>query len=298
MATRMDPLVKIAPSLLFFVSFFSGSAFAESISVPMLSAPPVIDGVGGEWSDHENVSASLRNIQPQSKIKAKDVSINAGVYGDNIYFYLVWDDETENLSHKSWIWNKEKNKYIRDSDREDRMAMQFEISGNYSTNWFSGNEFHADMWHWKSSRSNPMRIAHDKSTRVSKNKLLRAYKHTDESGNHTYLARPSDSGDKLYSSKRYHSYQGERVPKYLLNKDVSGSVADVEAMGKWSNGQWHLELRRALNTGNEDDVMFKLGTSVKSGIAIFDSSDNEDHAISDILIFHLADQETAELSEQ
>lgn len=298
MSTRMDSMLKAVSSLLLFTFLFSSTAFAESIPVPLLSTPPVIDGVGGEWEKQESVNVSLRNINPLSEMKTDFVSVSAGIYGDNIYFYLVWSDETEDLSHKSWVWSKKKKKYTRDTDREDRMAMQFEISGDYSTNWFSGNEFYADMWHWKSSRSNPLRLVHDKSTRVSKTKLLRAYQHTNESGEIIYLARPSDAGDKLYSSKRYHANRGERVPKYILNENITGSVADVEAMGKWSNGRWHLELRRALNTGHDDDVVFKLGDSIEGGIAIFDHSENDDHAISDVLTFQLSDQETAELSEQ
>lgn len=298
MSTCMDAFVRFTCGTFLSILLISSSVYADSISVPLLSAPPVVDGVGNEWSGQKRIDVPLRNIHPESEIKADVVSVNAGIYGDSIYFYLVWEDSTQDLSHKSWKWDEKKNKYTRDTDREDRMAMQFEISGDYTTNWFSGNEFVADMWHWKSSRSNPLGIAHDKSTFISNTKLLRAYQHIDESGKEIYISRPSDSGDKLYNSKRYHAKNGERVPKYVLNRNAGGSVTDVEATGKWIDGKWHLELRRELSTGNDDDVRFIPGNSVKAGIAIFDRSENNDHAISETLVFNLAKTETAELSEK
>lgn len=281
------------------VSFFlSGSVFAESIPVHVLSKPPVLDGDGQDWSEIEATIVPLKNIHPESSIATRDVAVSAGTFGGYIHFYLVWDDSTHDISHKSWVWDKAKKKYVRGSDREDRMAMQFEISGDYTTNWFSGNEFHADMWHWKSSRSNPLRVVHDKSTQISKGKLPRAYTQTSDSGETVYLTRPSDSGDRLYISKRYHAYQGDRLPKYDMAKSAQGSVADVEAFGYWNDGKWHLELRRAMDTGHADDVVFKTGMSVKAGIAIFDRSESSDHAISETLTFNLHENQSAELIEK
>ena len=296
MSASKDALFSAVIGFLCSILIFSGSAYANSISVMWLSAPPTINGNGDDWDTQHSAEIPLKNIHPESQIKADSVTVNAGIYEENIYFYLVWDDATEDLAHKSWRWSEEKNKYIRDSDREDRMAMQFELSGDYTTDWFSGKEFRADMWHWKSSRTNPLRLAHDKSTVVSKQKLLHAYQHVNEAGEKIFLQRPSDSGTKLYSSKRYHAKQGERAPKYILNNNAEGSVTDIEAQGKWIDGKWHLELRRALNTGDDADVVFIPGTSVKGGIAIFDHSDNDDHAISETLIFNLADRESAELT--
>ena len=112
------------------------------------------------------------------------------------------------------------------------------MQGDYSANWASGNEFVADMWHWKSSRSAPIGYAHDKMTIVSHKKLSKAYKLVNEKGLEIYIRRPSDSGDKLYKSMRYGLKEKALMQKYLPNDDVTGSVADVKARSKWRDGYW------------------------------------------------------------
>ncbi len=48
---------------------------------------------------------------------------------------------------------------------------------------------------------------------------------------------------------------------------------------------WHLELKRLLNTGNDDDLVFEKGRAVKAGIGIFNASETTDHNISKTLVF-------------
>jgi len=167
--------------------------------------------------------------------------------------------------------------------------LQFGMAGDFTTNWLSGNEFTADTWHWKASRSNPLGLAHDKSLNFSRSKLARAYKLVLPDGGHIYLSRPSDNGDKLYKTKRYRRLEQQMMPKYILTESPRGSVADVAARGDWSDGRWHLELSRQLVTGNADDVSFPLEPGkVKGGIAVFNRSENDDHAISDVVDFEFS----------
>jgi hypothetical protein len=99
------------------------------------------------------------------------------------------------------------------------------------------------------------------------------------------VQRPGDSGIQPYSTMRHRRYKKEEMPKYKLNPNVSGSVADIKAKGRWSDGYWVLELSRKLDTGHEDDAVFKLGESLKGGIGIFDRSAVLDHVISETLTF-------------
>jgi hypothetical protein len=62
-------------------------------------------------------------------------------------------------------------------------------------------------------------------------------------------------------------------------------VADVKAKGVWRDGMWTLELRRALDTGNADDVVFTRGQAVAAGIAVFDRTGHDDHNMSEVLSF-------------
>ena len=73
--------------------------------------------------------------------------VKAGVFGSHIYFCFEWDDTTYDAVHKPFVWDNSQNKYVAGSEREDRFAIQFEINGNYTTDWMSGREFTADMWH-------------------------------------------------------------------------------------------------------------------------------------------------------
>ena len=70
-----------------------------------------------------------------------------------------------------------------------------------------------------------------------------------------------------------------------MQKNPTGSVADVQAKGLWFDGKWHLEIRRKLHTGHGDDISFPKSGKVVGGIAIFDGSIDDDHTNSRNLIF-------------
>ena len=243
------------------------------------------DGDGADWADVSGTRVNVRSTRQDAKASTDDVLVKAGIHGEYVYLYLEWRDPKPDELHKPWVWDDVLGKYVTGSQREDRLALQFEMTGDYGTDWFSGNSFTADMWHWKASRTNPLGLAHDKRTVVSTQKLLRAYRAQTPQGNPVYLTRPSDDGAALYRSKRYRSRVEPLMPKYLLSDEPSGSIADIEAKGVWFDGMWRLDLRRKLETGHDDDVVFTRGRAVRGGIAIFKSSENEDHMISDTLVF-------------
>jgi len=260
------------------------AASAQTIPVHELKNAPTLDGDGADWSEITAETISLSNTVEDSKVDVKTLNLKVGVHGDSVYFYATWKDTTEDRLHKPFVWGEE-GKYQPGSQREDRLALQFHISGDYDTNWLSGKEFTADMWHWKASRSDPLNKADDKMTVIKNTKLLNAYKGETTEGTPVYIFRERDSGDKPYTTKRYRQKQEDIMPKYILNLPGQGSSMDVDAKGVWKNGQWTLELRRKLDTGHNDDVKFIRGTKVLGGIAIFDHSENDDHAISDVLTF-------------
>jgi len=264
------------------------SAVAQTIPVYSLVNAPSVDGNDEDWGSAPFTTVALKKTKPEGMVETKSVAVKGATHGDRLFLFLEWEDFTEDRVHKPWVWDEGDQKYRVGPQREDRLAVQFAMGGSYTTNWLSGNEFKADTWHWKASRSNPLGLAHDKSLVVSRGKLLRAYRLDLPDGGRVYLSRPSDSGDKLYKTKRYRSLEQQVMPKYELTGSPEGSVADVSARGIWSDGRWRLELSRKLNTGNGDDVAFPLEPGeVPGGIAIFDRSENDDHAISDTLIFEL-----------
>ena len=259
---------------------------AQTVPIYALSSAPTVDGDAADWGDLPATIVPLRKTKPDSVVRAESVAIRGGTYDDRVYLFVEWRDDAEDVVHKPWVWNGESNKYIKGPQREDRLAVQFSRDQNYSTDWRSGAAFTADTWHWKASRSNPLGLAHDKSLMISRSKLLRAYRLDLADGSSVYIARPSDSGDKLYQTKRYRRFDRPLMPKYLLTPSPSGSVVDVAARGVWADGRWRLELSRKLSTGNDDDVALpqQPGTML-GGIAVFDRSENDDHAISATLTF-------------
>lgn len=287
-------LISVGISFFVFVLilFFVSTAQANIvINMAKFKQAPILDGNQAEWSGIKATKIQLHAIAANPADKSKDgsavtsVLVKGATYSGNVYFFLEWQDASHDILHKPWIWDKNKNKYVKGPQREDRFAMQFEIEGNYSTNWLSGEYFKADMWHWKASRSNPLGLIHDKSTVISRTKLLRSYRATANDGDPMYILRASDEGSKLYRTKRYSYFKKDLMPKYILEKSPVGSVADIKARGVWKKGKWYLEIKRKLNTGNPDDVVFMKGHSTKGGIAIFNQAENDRHMISDTLRF-------------
>lgn len=274
---------RLQPFCLFMV-FSPGLSLAASsvINVSALTWAPQLDGVMDEgW---QQAASQAINLQPNSDFSASDpvtqIQLRAGHYEGRVYFLLEWADATEDRMHKPYVWNRETNRYGRGSQREDRLALQFHMSGDYQANWLTSDGFIADMWHWKASRSDPLGLADDKWTKVSRDRLVRSSK-ISAGGEHIYVLRQWDAGDSLYTTRRYRKYSGDIKPKYILNTArVEGSTADVKAAGRWADGRWVLELSRKLDTGHSDDARFELGQDILGGISVFNQSESEQHFIS------------------
>lgn len=264
---------------------FSTSLYAQTITVTELSFNPVIDGLASEWTGIATTSVPLTQSRAGGKSDITSIDVKFGTAGGNVCFLFQWKDSSYDFQHKPYVWNEGSGKYETGPQREDRLAVQFAMEGDYDTNWLSGKEFKADIWHWKSARSNPAGLAQDKMTIVSKTKIKKAYEGKAQDGSTIYIKRPSDAGDKLYKTKRYATKEETIMPKYIAADNPQGSVADVKAKGVWANGSWVLEGCRKLNTGNADDIVFTKGTAVKGGIAVFNQSGDDDHNYSGNLVF-------------
>lgn len=276
----INPILAISTLL-----FISTPLLAETVNIGSLDTAPTIDGNDADWSQVSATKVSLNNNKASGKANIPSVSVKSAVHGDSVYFLLQWEDDDMDDQHKPYVWDNKKGKYVAGPQREDRLAIQFAMSGDYDVNWLSGKAFTADTWHWKAARSNSLGLAQDKMTVISKDPIKKAYKGKAADGSTIYIKRPSDKGSKFYKTKRYSSKEKDMMPKYINAASASGSVADVKAKGVWSDGKWTLELSRKMNTGNGDDVAFSSGQMVTGGIAIFDHSGDDDHSISHLLSF-------------
>ncbi len=70
---------------------------------------------------------------------------------------------------------------------------------------------------------------------------------------------------------------GKRIPAgftlpYYISQRPGGSAGDIEGKGVYRNGTWHLELKRKLITGYDDDVQFDITRTYRFSIAVHDNS--------------------------
>lgn len=259
------------------------AAELQTIPIVQLKFAPTLDGSAEDWRDVPELKIPLTYLNHPELVKT--VLLKAGVFGDQVYFYSEWEDSTEDIMHKPHLWDETKQKYIEGSQREDRFALEFAMDDHYDANWFSGQEFKADMWNWKAARTNPIGISHDKMTIISKQAMPESYKGTLPDGSTIYIQRPTDSGEEPYITKRYFKKQQDLMPKYFPREALAKGTDDIKAKGIWKDGKWHLEQSRKLDTQQTDDVRFALNTTVKGAIAVFDHDENEKHFISQTLLF-------------
>jgi len=285
--TRRHRLLLTIHPFILYLLILPVTCAAAPIEVGPLAAAPKIDADPSDWREVKVNRIPIRKLLPESKIEATEVELRGGYFDDEIFFLIRWRDSEPDLIHKPYVWDAASSRYVTGPYREDRFALQFGISGDFSSNWLSDKNFTADMWHWKASRSNTIGLAHDKFTEVSTTKLMRSARLERANSTPIYVRRTSDSGSEIYTTRRYARFVKKVMPKYIVNANVRGSIADVAAKGVWADGWWTLELRRKLDTGNLDDATFRVGESRRGAVTVFDASENTDHAISETLEFRL-----------
>jgi Ethylbenzene dehydrogenase len=237
----------------------------QTLDARSIDRPITVDGESDDWAGLRGITVPL-----SGEGGADRVQLTAAIYGDRIYLLAIWDDPTKDDLHKPYQWNEPTHSYEKTDRMEDRFAISFAMSGDFSANKIGGSEFTADVWHWKAHRSNPAGLAHDQWWRVSRTAFERSREFRTPTGESVYLLRASDAGDQLYKTVRYHLKQNPIMPLYEVNLAPQGSIADVQARGVWRDGRWYLELSRRLDSGHEDDVVFPAAGTIEFAVAVFD----------------------------
>ena len=268
------------------------------------------DAGSSQWSKAKESKIALTGagtVEGKSlQLKAKSVYTN-----DEIFLRLEWADKDKTLNKKRWKHTG--GKWSKFKGDEDRLGVTWEINRidkfatkgcavlchNESKNekeWYyavSSSKEKADMWHWKSVRSNPVGYTEDGFVTTNPSKKPEEGRKRDagsgkaksnltkDKSGPAFMQNPSRSAsvvDALLVSEAVEitagtSFQdGQEIPGYMLNAGWKGSFADVKTKGVWKNGKWTLVMSRKLDTGYGDDVQFNTRKKYPFAVAVFDNA--------------------------
>lgn len=152
-----------------------------------------------------------------------------------------------------WHWRAHRGNPIGYAD--DQYVMEFRSSdegkGPYTTNW--DNDLNQPKFMFNPQLTGQYALRWEKV-------VAREYTQDDYYYLSEEIAMPFDLG---------HPWQeGDVIPRRLL-REPDGSHGTIRADGRWSEGLWHVELVRALDTGYPmDDKPFLEGRTYTVGFAI------------------------------
>jgi hypothetical protein len=249
-----------------FALFFCQTLKAEQVVTSHKTTQiPHIDGIANEdvWRNVEAVTTFDPIAQVQIRIKS--------VYTDSSIFFLVsFSDKDESRTHRSWVWDKENKMYFEGPDREDVFVFKWKLDDmTKDLSVFSDETYEADIWYWKSCRTDPQGFADDKIQRLFNYPVKNSFEVTSKSGQKMHIQRLGDTGRSTYKTNIFIDYVGDIVQRYTLRQPQS-SRADIKAKGVWKDGSWTIEFARSLFTGNSDDVNFQTQKSYDFGVSRYE----------------------------
>ncbi|MEO5375386.1 MAG: ethylbenzene dehydrogenase-related protein [Alphaproteobacteria bacterium] len=256
------------------------AARGADITVPVvaLPSPPAIGGDDKVWSllqqrltpipTHPSAGGE-DEAATAGDTWAPDLKIAAGIHADGVFFLAEWSDEKAGTTYRPW--QRLRDRYTRSRERDDMLAMRFQMGADFDVCMLSRTTYHVDMWHWTAGRSNLVGIADDMSTRFSISPLTPAVEYPIAGGT-VYIQRTYDDGDDGRENVRTPTERTENViPSVVALGKPGGSRADVAANGRWLDGRWMVRFSRRLNTGDPGDVVFEKGSKQVMQIAVFNS---------------------------
>ena len=80
---------------------------------------PTLDGVGHDevWKAAVPLQVIARRPLPPNEGVSIPVTIRSVHTDTQIFFLATWEDSTESVSHKTWVWNADNQTYDQGDDR-------------------------------------------------------------------------------------------------------------------------------------------------------------------------------------
>ncbi len=275
-------------------------AQANSLNAFTTTATITLDGVDSEaaWDDAD--SLTLSDVDGSGV----DVTIKA-LHDDNyLYMYATWTDSTESNTRSGWSYNGVT--WINVGGNEDRLNFAWSIGG---ADIVCGHDPAGDdttvlfdVWHWKASRTGPSGWADDKywdgTGRQSDAKTAGGYSDnsvvaqavdgaaiTAALGNSSVVAVFSNDDRPFWNATGAEiSWSGgvnatpltNFIPGYNTTLPT-GSRGDVHTGSRHDGSAWHVEYNRTLDTGNNDDITFAVGSSSTFYLSLHDNAGDSGH---------------------
>jgi len=252
-------------ALLFSLPAAATDRSSRTLTAVQVTDPPVIDGKATDsaWSK----AASLTTFDPLAKTQ---LEIRSVYTKSHVYILATFPDRSENRDHKTLVWVPDQKRYRIGPDREDTFVLKWSMEAfPVDLRIDAENSYRADIWYWKSHRTDHAGFADDKMHVYSTIRSPKAKKLLSRNGTRYYLTRPGDSGGSAYRTEIQAQHRGDRTPLFALSAPT-GSRADVRAKGTWKDGRWTVEFARKLKTGNSDDIQLDPGRQYAFGVSRFE----------------------------
>lgn len=238
------------------------------------------------WNELPSVEIPLM----EKKSGPKKIVIKAAHDGDFFFLHAEWEDLTRDTAYKPWEWDPSQKTYARGKLADDALAMFIysEVDSNDPC-MLSGGNMLADMWLWRAEWSDISGYAYDGRFMASRNRLPHSNSYAAKDGeNMVWLMGEPDQGALPWALHiPVGFFSGSIVQSYKYS-NPSGSLKDIRAVGSWSsspNGRsvWKVQMTRALDTKNSDDVSLEINKEQQIAFAVFDKGDKGDHAASPMI---------------
>ena len=291
--------MKIFTKVVFIIILFLGVVNAQT-TLTVTSGTPILDGVisPGEWTSSALFTPVI------------GVTLNAMADGQYLYISASWADTTESIAKKQWEFdgsnwsqsgNEDRFAFIWDMGLNGADGPSC-VTMCHGDGLMRTNVGKVDAWHWKSARGNAIGYTDDKNwltddrhsdpgtSAYSDNSAMGSgyptYMATGDPGaNVDFLANSIDalnawdpfgvvSAHTVDISVDFDSTAtfstGSVIPGYL-HRIPNGDRASVQSAGKYENGIWTVEFKRAY-AGGDNDFAVVPGSSVDFTHEIFDNT--------------------------
>lgn len=246
--------------------------------------------VNSIWKDARPLIVRVRNPINPGSVSA--VSLQAVHDGGWLSVLARWPDTTEATEiSRAWVWSAPSTQYYLRELPTDMFAMKFALSGAQQACMMTGEEGVYDVWQWKSGWNRVYGFADDRKLVISRTEsqlpgFTRSFPLAPGEPP-IFLTWIEDAGDPPYQMRGRPRSRGNLNEFGIVARPPSGSRADILAEGIYQESGYFLELKRALNTGFEDDYTFEGKGPHPFAIAVTDNDEGQAHYTSELIDLYL-----------